>query len=390
MGDQPVIKRIWTGHRNLMIVVPAIAVVAIIAGSLLLVNVAGGTAQASPTPSPTPTASPTVAPSDTPIPTPSPSPTPTAYSGSTPLPTGWAYAALDGVATTAALAGRLPMAIMVDDNKVARPQSGISSASIVYQAPADGGEDRYMFVFQEGTASAIGPVRSARPYYVYWADEYKALLGHFGGDSQTRKKVIPANAKYIYNMDALSGGGCAYHRVSTRSSPHNAYTSSGALITCLAARKYPTTYQNLPTRSFRPDSDPAVRATAQTISIAYRTGLDGYQFQPGTDSYLRLINGQPEIDPANNMRVYARNVIVMYQTLTTDKSEPNHNRPVVHNVGSGKALIFQEGRQIVGTWKKTSNTALTRFYDSSGKEIPLLRGEIFIQSIPTTYKVTVS
>jgi len=54
---------------------------------------------------------------------------------------------------------------MVDDNKVARPQSGISSASIVYQAPADGGEDRYMMVFQEGTASAIGPVRSARPYY---------------------------------------------------------------------------------------------------------------------------------------------------------------------------------------------------------------------------------
>jgi hypothetical protein len=90
------------------------------------------------------------------------------------------------------------------------------------------------------------------------------------------------------------------------------------------------------------------------------------------------------------MRVYARNVIVMYQTLTTDYSEPRHARPVVHNVGSGKVLIFQEGREIIGTWKKTSNTALTRFYDSSGKEIPMLRGEIFIQSIPTTYKVTAS
>ena len=373
-----------------MIVAPAVAVVAIVVGSLLLISGAGGTSRASAIPTATAIASATVAPTDTPIPTPSPSPTPTTYAGSTPLPAGWVYAPLDGVATTAALAGRLPMAIMVDDNKVARPQSGISSASIVYQAPADGGEDRYMFVFQEGTASAIGPVRSARPYYVYWADEYKALLGHFGGDSQTRHFVIPANAKYIYNMDALSGGGCAYHRVTTLPSPHNAFTATSTLIDCLGIRKYPTTYQNLPTRPFRPDSDPVGRPKAQTISIAYRTGLVGYQFQPGSDSYLRLVNGQPEIDPANNMHVYARNVVVMYQTLTTDYSEPRHARPVVHNVGSGKVLIFQEGREIIGTWKKTSNTALTRFYDSSGKEIPMLRGEIFIQSIPTTYKVTVS
>ena len=372
-----------------MIVTPAVAVVGIVIGSLLLISGARGTSQASANPTATAIASATVAPTDTPIPTPSPSPTPTTYAGSTPLPAGWVYAPLDGVATTAALADRLPMAIMVDDNKVARPQSGISSASIVYQAPADGGEDRYMFVFQEGTASSIGPVRSARPYYVYWADEYKALLGHYGGDSQTRHFVIPANAKYIYNMDALSGGACAYHRITGRASPHNAYTNSAALIKCLSVKKYPTTYQNVPARPFRADSNPVDRPTAQTISIAYHTGTIGYQFQPGTDSYLRYVGGQPEIDPANNTQVYARNVIVMYQGLTNDLSEPGHVRPVVHNVGSGKALIFQEGREIVGTWKKKNNTTLTRFYDSSGNEISLVRGEIFIQSIPPTYAVTV-
>ena len=381
------IKRIWTGHRNLLIVAPAIAVVVIVIGSLALVAGANGKVEASPSPSALAVATATSTP--TAIPTPTPSPAPTTFAGSTPLPAGWVYAPLDGVPTTAALANRLPMALMIDDNKVARPQSGISSASIVYQAPADGGEDRYMVIFQEGTATDIGPVRSARPYYVYWADEYKAMLGHYGGDSQTRHFVIPANAKYIYNMDALSGGGCAYHRIKTRPAPHNAYTNTKALIGCLAKRGYPTTYQKLPTRPFRPDSNPVDRPTAQTISIAYRTGLVGYQFQPGTDSYLRLIGGKPEIDPANNMQVFARNVIVMYQALTTDHSEPKHNRPVVHNVGSGKALIFQEGREIVGTWKKKTNTSLTRFYDSSGNEISLLRGEIFIQSIPPTYGVTI-
>jgi hypothetical protein len=60
----------------------------------------------------------------------------------------------------------------------------------------------------------------------------------------------------------------------------------------------------------------------------------------------------------------------------------------VGNVGSGNAIVFKEGQAIVGTWKKTSNTALTRFYDASGKEITLVRGELFLQSVPIGTKVT--
>ena len=82
-------------------------------------------------------------------------------------------------------------------------------------------------------------------------------------------------------------------------------------------------------------------------------------------------------------------MIVLFQALSIDpNSEPGHKRPVVANVGSGKAMVFEEGKAIVGTWKKTSNTALTRFYDSSGNEIPLVRGEIFMQSVPIGTAVT--
>ncbi len=373
--------RNWRSHRRPLAAVAAAGVIVVLVGSLLLITAAGGVAEAKP--SPTPTATPTATP--TPLPKPQPLPTPTAF------PSGMAYAPLDGVLTTTDLANRMPMAIMIDDNKVARPQSGVSSASIVYQAPADGGEDRYEMIFQEGTATSIGPVRSARPYYVFWAEEYKAVYGHFGGDSKARHVTIPAAsaAKAIYNLDDLSGGSCAYHRVSTRPGPHNAYTSTGALIACIKKKGYPTTYQNMPTRPFTDDSALADRPATQTISIAYRTGTVGYQYQWDTDSYLRLINGAPEIDPANNSQVYARSIVILYQALSVDKSEPNHNRPVVANVGSGKAIVLQEGREIVGTWKKTSNSALTRFYDSAGKEISLVRGEIFIQSIPTSYKVSI-
>jgi hypothetical protein len=327
----------------------------------------------SPTASPTPTQSPHVLPSE---------PTLTA------LPAGWDYSDLDGVPAPADQAHRLPAAIMVDDNRVARPQSGFSTASIVYQAPADGGEDRYMLVFQEGTSTDIGPVRSARPYFVYWATEYKSAFGHYGGDAETRLKVVPAMSGNIYNMDALSGQPCPYHRITTRNSPHNAYTNSAAQISCAAKYGFPATYQGQPRRTFVEDTPASERPASQMIDIPYRTGTVGYEFDPATDSYKRLVDGHDQIDPANNEQVYARNIVVMFQAVSNDYSEPGHVRPVVANVGSGNAIVFKEGRAIVGTWKKTSNTSLTRFYDAADKEIPLVRGEIFLQSVPIGTKVT--
>ena len=384
------IRQIWVAHRTMAVAVDAIAALAIVA---VAAGCGGAVSQATPaaaspsaTPAPLTTAS--AAASSTTTSTASA----TSDAASTPLPAGWAYAPLDGVAAPANLADRLPMAIMIDDNTIARPQSGISSASIVYQAYADGGEDRYMFIFQEGTAADIGPVRSARPYYVYWADEYKSLFGHFGGDDDSLYTVIPANSRYIYNMDDLTGGSCPYHRVSTRPAPHNAYTNTAVLIKCVAQKGYPAAYQNLPTRTFKDDTPLADRPASQTISVPYHTCTIGYQYDPSTDSYLRSINGKLQTDPADNEQVTASSVIVLYQTVTYfDNSavEPGHNsRPIVASVGSGKAVVFEEGAAIVGTWKKTSNTALTRLYDSSGNEIPLVRGEIFIQSVPPGTAVT--
>jgi len=155
---RPAIARLWTGHRVPVIAVSVVAVVAVVGASLLLVARPGGTAQATTTPSGGPSASA------------SDSPTPSSsdfnLSPST-IPADWVASDLDGVLAPPDLAHRLPIAVMVSDNTVDRPQSGMSSASIVYQAPMEGGEDRYMLVFQEGTASDIGGVRSARPFFVY-------------------------------------------------------------------------------------------------------------------------------------------------------------------------------------------------------------------------------
>ena len=134
---------------------------------------------------PTPTPEPTPTPSPTPVPTPPPVPAP-----------------LTGVLVPPDVAARHPIAVMVDDLGAARPQSGFNAASVVWQAPAEGGIPRYMMVFQENIPALVGPVRSSRYYYIAWAAEWRALYAHAGGSPQALRTLREkGNGQLVYNAD---------------------------------------------------------------------------------------------------------------------------------------------------------------------------------------------
>ena len=154
------------------------------------------------------------------------------------------YAALDGVLANPAARDRLPVAVMVDDSVQARPQYGYNAASIVYQAPADGGEDRYMFVYQEQQAKRVEAVRSGRPYFVNWASEYRAAFAHYGGDAKTLLYLPTINGKVIFNIDAIYGSGSAFDRDHKRVAPHNGMTSTAAVRKMAVKHGAPATILN--------------------------------------------------------------------------------------------------------------------------------------------------
>ena len=278
-----------------------------------------------PTPSRTTSAVPTlgqssVAPapsmSSTPAVAPSPTPEPTALPGS---------ASLDGATTDPALGHRLPVAVMIDDSVAARPQYGFNAASIVYQAPADGGEDRYMALFQELDANRVEAIRSGRPYFVNWASEYRAAFAHYGGDAKTLKLLPGLDGKVLYNVDALSGSGSAFHRDAKRSAPHNAYlverprSARSPSSTGLPRRCRLT----LASRPFADDLPADQRPTKGSITIPYNNGATGYTYDAKTNAYLRSVAGKAQIDAADGKRVTARNVVVLFMRLSIDpESEP--------------------------------------------------------------------
>ena len=203
------------------------------------------------------------------MPTPSPTPTPPPVAATT-----------DGVwlpASQAAIATRHPIAVMIDDQALARPQSGLASANIVWQAPAEGGIPRYMAIFQTTDAPAIGPVRSSRLYFVAWATEWKAMYVHVGGAPNALAYLHANTGKTIYDADEFRWGGSAGYlwRITTRSAPHNVYTSTASSTSSRRGsrrrprrRRRPTPSRTTPRRRSAP---PAARSSCPTWPTASAT-----------------------------------------------------------------------------------------------------------------------
>lgn len=355
--------------------------------TLILVAACGGVA---PTASPVAVVAETAAPTPTSTPSPSPQPTPTPTATPTPTPAPPVTGALDGLLVDPAKATRLPLAVLIDDARRARPQSGFNAASIVYQAPADGFETRYMMVFQSLDAKDIGPVRSGRMYFIHWAEEVHAAVAHYGGDWRTSQYLRRYNGLWFTDVNALGKGAKAFHRIKSRSAPHNGYTNTRALWAKVKGLKGPATMDpTLPRRAFIDPLPAADRPATQTIRVPYRTNVIGYRYDRRSGMYRRSVDGRAQIDQADGKRVTTRNVVVLFMSYRVDSTiEPGHARPVVGSVGSGKAWVYREGSLVQGRWEKPTDAALMRLVDKNGNEIPLVRGRTFFQIVPKGTKVT--
>ena len=80
-----------------------------------------------------------------------------------------------------------PIAFMIDNNTNAQPQASINSAYMVYEIIVEGGETRLMALFKGVNADEVGPIRSARHYFLDYAMENDAIYAHLGMSPQAEK-----------------------------------------------------------------------------------------------------------------------------------------------------------------------------------------------------------
>lgn len=309
------------------------------------------------------------------------SPTPTQTTQKT-------YNILDGLAVDPSVANRHPLAVIVENQVDARPQSGLDKASLVYEALAEGGITRFLALYSSFDAEKVGPVRSVRTYYVDWAHGYNAYIAHVGGNIDALDKI---QAEKTYDLDQFAHSTPYWREYSAGlATEHTMYTSTTKLFQEAAKLNYPSA-NNFNVYKFKDDPTAAELAAApaqQKISIDYLSSAYDvyYQYDKTTNSYKRFLAGQPELDKVTKTQLNPKNVIVMTVSRSATKTRINEAGYNMVTVGSGKAKIFMDGKEIDGTWKKASAATREMFYDTTGQEVTFNRGQFWISVIPQESK----
>lgn len=274
---------------------------------------------------------------------------------------------------------KLPLAVMIENHTDARPQTGLSKADIVYEALAEGGITRFMAIFLQED-SDMGPVRSARPYYLDWATEYDSAYAHFGGSPTALGNIKNFGIK---DLDGLSIGAPTFERSSKRPSPHNVYTTTQKLRAQADKKGYKKGADIVSWKFLDKEPKREERAAAIDLQIGF-LGTFGYnvlwRYNPDTNSYFRFTGGAAHIDALTNSQLETKTIIV--ETVSTSPDPSGHSRLFMNTIGSGALKVFENGKVIEGSWKKDSRTARTQLLDSDGKDIKLNRGKIWVDIIP--------
>lgn len=307
-----------------------------------------------------------------------------------------------------------PLGVMIENSVDARPQSGLQSADVIYEAVAEGGITRFLAVFYCQDAGQIGPVRSARTYFLDYISEYgnNPLYAHVGGANTPG----PANAlgqiedygwNFYNDLNQFSVPFPIFKRIENINgrpvaTEHTMYSNTGLLWDYAKDKrdlshvdedgmKWDTTFTEY---KFKDDPAVSARPSSQTVSFEF---WDGYRdfavdwiYNQSTNSYERKNGGIAHTDRNTKKTLSAKNVVILFMKESSANDGYENNLHMLYGTkGTGKALIFMDGKEIVGRWSKSGREAKTMLYDSKGQEVQLNRGLTFFEIVALDTAVTV-
>lgn len=300
-----------------------------------------------------------------------------------------------------------PLGIMIENHEETRPQSGLSSADVVYEAVAEGGITRFLSIFYCEDAGIVGPIRSARTYFLDWISEYGSspLYVHVGGANQ------PGPADALSQIDNYGWEGendinqfsvgfptfwRDYNRLGkTLATEHTMYSTTQKLWDYakkdrkLSKEDSEGTHwsEGFVSYEFKDEAKASERGGNQTVHLEFWSEdpryLVDWKYDNVTNSYKRNNGGKPHMDKNNNKQISVKNLVVLFmQERRANDGYPGNLHLLYRNKGSGEGTVFMDGKKIDVTWRKNNRTGRTLLFDSKGKQIEFNRGKIWFSILP--------
>lgn len=274
----------------------------------------------------------------------------------------------------------IPFMAIIENSKDARPQSGLSEADIVYETMAEGGIPRFIALFQKNSPSKIGPIRSARPYFLNISKEYSLPFAHCGYSDEA--KAMIENEK-LMSLNEFTYGKY-YSRDTVRKAPHNLYTSAENLRKLITEKDYikSSTVKLTFNKDFwASDSLKAANSVSLNLNKYYKTD---YIYKEG--KYYKSMDGKASIDKENNSPITAVNIIIQ---ITDIKLQKDNQHLDISLVGEGSGYVISNGKYTKMKWSKKDLTSQTVIKDENDLNIPLAPGNTWWHVIDKGNTVTI-
>ena len=238
-----------------------------------------------------------------------------------------------------------PFAVMIDNHKDAWPQAGLQKAYMVYEIVVEGGETRLMALFKGADVDKIGPVRSARHYFIDYAMENDAIYVHFGQSPQAASDI----KKYSINdINGISEDGSTFWRVKDKTAPHNAVTSMANLKKSAESKKFKTTSTEKSVLNYVTDEvNLEDGESAETITIPHsQLQTVKYEYDSENKVYKRYARGVAQKDWDTKDAITIKNVIITYCDNYTLTDTENKGRQGLKNIGTFDGYYITNGKAI--------------------------------------------
>lgn len=295
----------------------------------------------------------------------------------------------------------------------ARPQAGLTQAGVVFEAIAERGITRFAAIFQNANTSAIGPVRSLRPYYLDWDTPFDCTVVHAGGSDEAIADInaggqrnLDESLEYMWREDSdrywnnlftspadinKFNSAMGYTRSDIKAFPRYTPDETESILASIETCTSETSEEG---------SDTTCEPTELISDIAIGFGSipmynTVYHYDSETNSYLRsYASGEPHLSyncPSDfsqpntktacgeAIQVAPRAIVAMFVQENT-ASDGYHED--IRTISSGSALVFQNGGVIEATWSKTAQDSQIVFRDSADEKIKFAPGQLWIAAVP--------
>lgn len=127
-------------------------------------------------------------------------------------------------------------------------------------------------------------------------------------------------------------------------------------------------------------SDAADAITAETVDLPFPHNGSYLEYDADDQLYYYSEYGKAHVDPGNdNAQLCFKNLLIQSAGFT---QYDEHGYMIFDVITSGGGYYVTNGEAIPVTWKKTSMTSPTRYYDADGNEIKLNTGKTYIALVP--------